>query len=120
LRTDVHHLTMGVDFDREAYELAREQEPPRKTTVDVIVVTHDSRDALERCFHAIQLAAAEVDADVLVVDTASADDSLDFVDGHGGPRVRTIGLADNSGYAAAVDAAAELSSADYLIVLNPD
>lgn len=132
LRTDVQELEQEglvpalapvapLDLDREAYELAQSYAPaaPTLPSVDIILVTHESREDLERCFATVERAAELLQARILVVDNASTDGSLEFCLGQS-QTAQGISLEENRGYAAAVNVAAGCSSADFLVLLNPD
>src|SRR4051812_50013554 len=69
---------VNVDLDREAYTLAVEAGSVSCPTVDVVLVTHDSRDDLERNLQSIERAAGHAGARILVVDNGSTDGSLQF------------------------------------------
>jgi len=45
----------------------------------VILVNHNGRDRLANCLQALQPQAAEAGADVVVVDNASTDSSLEYL-----------------------------------------
>src|SRR4051812_50167212 len=61
-----------VDLDREAYTLAVEAGSVACPTVDVVLVTHESRDELERNFTSLERAARRAGARIIVVDNGSA------------------------------------------------
>ena len=109
-----------VDLDREAYTLALEAGSVACPTIDVVLVTHDSRDDLERNFTSLERAARHAGARIIVVDNGSTDGSLQFCMGRPQPGVDGIALLENRGLASAVNAAASVSSADYLVVMHPD
>src|SRR3954447_11813378 len=109
-----------VDLDREAYTLALEAGSVTCPTIDVVLVTHESRADLERNFTSLERAARHAGARIIVVDNGSSDGSLQFCVGRPQPGVDGIALLENRGLATAVNAAASVSSADYLIVMHPD
>lgn len=82
-----------------------------------IIVTHNSADAISACLETL----AEEGCEIVVVDNASKDATVhlveDFVAWH---EVRLLALADNLGFAAAVNQGAQAASGDVLLVLNPD
>lgn len=88
--------------------------------VAVIVVTYNSSDVIGGLLDCLPRALDGVDADVIVVDNASVDDSV--------RRARAAGVVDrvlvserNRGYAAAInDGARTAEHWDALLVLNPD
>jgi N-acetylglucosaminyl-diphospho-decaprenol L-rhamnosyltransferase len=98
---------------------ARSTEP---LALAVAIVTHDSAGDLRR-FLAGQLAAArEIDAPVIVVDNASADETVgllrEAVAGHPSLTVHEMGR--NAGYAAAVNAAFARAPGRDVLLVNPD
>jgi GT2 family glycosyltransferase len=82
-----------------------------------IIVTHDSRASVGSCLEAL----AGEDCEIVIVDNASHDDTVDrvveFVAWH---PVHLVTNARNLGFAAAVNQAARDASGDVLLVLNPD
>jgi len=80
----------------------------------VIVVSYNSADHLRDCVEPL----SRIDGvNVIVVDSASADDSLASVAGL--PLV-TAPLSDNRGFAHGCNAGARLGTAGYVLLLNPD
>jgi N-acetylglucosaminyl-diphospho-decaprenol L-rhamnosyltransferase len=82
--------------------------------VDVVVVSHNSRTHLRPCIES--LCSAE-DVNVIVVDNASEDGSLDTL---GGLPVSTLGLDYNSGFAAGCNLGWRRGNAPFVLFLNPD
>lgn len=83
-------------------------------TVDVVVVSYNSRDRLRSCV--TPLVGAD-GVQVIVVDNASPDRSLDAMDDL--PVVR-IPLAENMGFARACNIGWHAGSGHYVLFLNPD
>jgi GT2 family glycosyltransferase len=67
-----------------------------------------------------KLSAREAIGSTVVVDNASADASLCFLEGEGLPRVKLIRNADNRGFSAACNQGAAGAEGDYLLFINPD
>ncbi|MDQ6750836.1 MAG: glycosyltransferase family 2 protein [Actinomycetota bacterium] len=86
--------------------------------LSVIVVTHNSRSAVQRCLPPLvdQLAR---DDELVVVDNASIDGTLAAVR-EAAPRVRAVASAENLGFAAGANAGADAASGELLLFLNPD
>jgi N-acetylglucosaminyl-diphospho-decaprenol L-rhamnosyltransferase len=82
--------------------------------VSLIVVSHNTRDDLERC-----LTELGSEHEVIVVDTASSDGSPDLVRDHF-PRAHLLTLADNPGYGGALNAGIAVASGRHLVVMNAD
>ena len=82
-----------------------------------IVVTHNSGAIIRPCLEAL----AGEDCEIVVVDNASADDTVqrieEFVAWH---PVRLIANEENLGFGAAVNQGAREATGDVLLILNPD
>jgi len=82
-----------------------------------IIVTHNSGASIRACLEAL----AGEDCDIVVIDNASADDTVrqvePFIASH---PARLIANDDNVGFAAAVNQGARAAQGDILLVLNPD
>ena len=80
--------------------------------LDVVIVTHNSAEHLDRV-----LGALPDDVDVVVVDNASSDASADIAERYGATTVRgTV----NAGFAAGCNRGAALGAAKRILFLNPD
>lgn len=82
----------------------------------VVVVAHDSGDWLRRCAESVLAQSAPVE--LIVVDNASRDGSLDRLPADA--RLRLIRNADNRGFGAACNQGAAVAQGDALLFLNPD
>ncbi|HEY1369609.1 MAG TPA: glycosyltransferase family 2 protein [Gaiellaceae bacterium] len=84
------------------------------STVDVVIVSYNSRDRLRECVEPL----LEVpDAHVIVVDNASPDRSLEVVEDL---PVQAIQLSSNGGFSHGVNAGWRAGSSPYVLLLNPD
>jgi N-acetylglucosaminyl-diphospho-decaprenol L-rhamnosyltransferase len=84
-------------------------------SVSVVVVSYNSERYLERCLESVQGHGYEI----VVVDNASADGSVDLVRRRF-PDVRVVVLERNVGYGAANNVGFEVTQSEYVLVLNPD
>jgi len=84
------------------------------SSVDVVVVSYNSRAHLRRC---VEPLAGAGGIRVLVVDNASLDDSLEAVDDL---PLRAFRMADNRGFAAGCNAGWRAANGDHVLFLNPD
>jgi GT2 family glycosyltransferase len=85
--------------------------------VSVIVVSHnDQRDLPLSVGSALEQRGVAVET--VVVDNASSDDSRGVIAGM--PRARLLPLAENAGFAAAMNLGIEATSGRYVLALNPD
>ena len=88
--------------------------------VSAVVVTYNHGDEIGDCLEAVLAQDVEGGLEVMVVDNASTDDTLDVVRRYGDRGVRLLALDHNSGYAAATNAAANVTTSELLLLLNPD
>lgn len=86
--------------------------------VSCVVINYNGKAFLQTCLES--LAALEyVDKEIIIIDNNSTDDSVDFLKKHF-PKVRLIANSVNSGYAGAANQAIDVSSGEYIMILNPD
>src|SRR5438093_6790662 len=81
--------------------------------VGIVIVTHDSEAELRPCLDA----ALATGAEVMVVDNASGDGTLEQIWQRG---VQVIVNPANRGFAAAVNQGIRAIQADFVLLLNPD
>ena len=81
----------------------------------ILIVSHNTRDDLERCLASV----SESGREVVVVDTASTDGSVEFVRTRF-PQARMISLSENVGYGTAANAGMAASAGRYVLLLNAD
>lgn len=95
-------------------------DPPRPT-VEALIVSYNTRALLAECLASLQAhrPAGRIELGVAVCDNASTDGSANLVASRF-PHVRLIRQAENMGFARANNLLAGSSSADYLLLLNPD
>ncbi len=89
-----------------------------KPDVSIVIVTYDS----ERDLHTSLVSALTqegVSTEVIVVDNASSDGSLDVVRASG-DQVRLLAQSENLGFAGGMNAGIEAGSGRYVLALNPD
>jgi len=86
-------------------------------TSTVAVINWNSGRLLRTCIES--LLATTTNADILVIDNASADTSLESVEGFRN-RVNFVRNSVNRGFAAAVNQAFHTTSTSYILILNPD
>ncbi|MBW2338970.1 MAG: glycosyltransferase family 2 protein [Deltaproteobacteria bacterium] len=93
-----------------------ETSPP--SDLSVIVVNYNTADFLVRCLNSIA-SQTQIDSEVIVVDNASQDNSLDLIRNNF-PWVIVIANERNLGFARANNLALKTCRADYVYFLNPD
>jgi N-acetylglucosaminyl-diphospho-decaprenol L-rhamnosyltransferase len=90
-----------------------------RPAVDVIIVSHNTRDDLSACLASLVQHPPDPLGTILVVDNASSDGSADLVRRRW-PAVRVIALDRNAGFAAANNVAMRQAAAPLLLLLNSD
>ena len=86
--------------------------------LSIVIVTYNCIDWVDRCLNGLEAALDGVEAEVIVIDNASADGSADRVAMH--PNVRLVRNACNVGFAKAVNQGAADAGAEWILLLNPD
>ncbi len=87
--------------------------------LSVIIVNYNVRAFLENCLLSVQRACEFIQTEILVVDNASDDGSVEVVRNKF-PQVKLIVNENNIGFAAANNRAIIESQGKYLLLLNPD
>ena len=85
--------------------------------VRVGIVSWNTAEHLDRCLAALPAALGDLRAEVVVVDNASSDDSVEVASRHG---VHVVVNGTNEGYARGMNQALEGTTAPVLVALNPD
>lgn len=93
--------------------------PISNAKVSVIVVTYHSREYIERCLSSIFDSNKEASLEVIVVDNASNDGTVELVQATY-PSVRILRNKYNYGFATANNQGFDVSTGDYVVALNPD
>ena len=89
---------------------------PRLT---VIIVNYNVKHFLEQALVASLGAAERVPTEIIVVDNASADGSVEMVERRF-PDITVIRNLDNTGFSKANNQGIEIAKGDYILLLNPD
>jgi GT2 family glycosyltransferase len=87
--------------------------------LSIIIVNWNTRDLLRECLSSIYKHPPSAAFEVLVVDNASADGSVQMLE-EGFPQVRLIENHENIGFARANNQAIQQSIGHYVLLLNPD
>lgn len=89
------------------------------TELAVVVVNHNAGSFLPACISSIYAAAGDLSLDVVLVDNASTDGSVErSVREH--PSLRVVANGVNRGFAAAANQGIRETKAPYVFLLNPD
>ena len=87
--------------------------------LSIIIVNYNVKYFTEQCLYSVQKAIAGMDAEVIVVDNSSADESVAYLQ-EIFPWVHFIVNPSNKGYASANNRGYQLAKGDYILFLNPD
>ncbi|MEO8403374.1 MAG: glycosyltransferase [Chitinophagaceae bacterium] len=87
--------------------------------LSIIIVNYNVKHFLEQCLYSVQKANAGIQAEVIVVDNHSVDNSIDYLQPNF-PTVKFVVNSENVGFAKACNQGLQLSTGKYILFLNPD
>lgn len=87
--------------------------------LSVIIVSYNVKFFLEQCILSVKRAIEEVDAEIIVVDNHSKDESVEHIQQRF-PDVRCISSLHNLGFSRANNLAIRQCRGEYVLLLNPD
>jgi len=87
--------------------------------LSVIILNYNVRYFLELCLRSVEAAITNLDAEIIVVDNMSPDDSCDMVK-QLFPNVKLIENKSNDGFSAGNNLGIKEAQGEYLCILNPD
>lgn len=90
------------------------------TDISVVLVSYNTRELLKRCLQTVSTNTdSSVSYEIIVVDNASIDGSVEMLQ-RDFPDVRVLPMSENLGFGPACNRAVEVSSGEYIALLNPD
>ena len=96
---------------------------PATLDLSIITVSYNVRDLLQRCIASVEAALdqAGLQGEMLVVDNASTDGTLDMLEQYASPdRVRVLASKENLGFTRGNNRAIGQAGGRYVMLLNPD
>jgi GT2 family glycosyltransferase len=90
-----------------------------RPAISIIIVNYKVPEFIMQAISSIKAAAAAANAEIIVVDNASEDQSKEIIGGQF-PEVLFIGLKKNIGFGKACNIGVRHSHGEYLLFLNPD
>jgi GT2 family glycosyltransferase len=87
--------------------------------LSVIILNYNVAPFLRLCLQSVQQAVSEINAEVIVVDNASSDDSCEMVKTFF-PNVTLIKNPENNGFSAGNNIGVTAATGEYICLLNPD
>jgi len=95
------------------------QTQPNTPVVSAIIVSYNTRQMTLECLRALCASLAGIAHEVIVVDNASSDGSVDAIRAEF-PEARVFARTDNSGFGAANNEAMRAAAGEYFLLLNSD
>ena len=86
----------------------------------VVIVSYNVRYFVEQCIISVQRATEGIEREIYVVDNASSDDTVSYLDARFGSDIVLIESPHNLGFARANNIAIRQSKGEYVLLLNPD
>lgn len=90
-----------------------------KNKISIVIVTHNSTPALKSCLASLHQTLEGVEAELVVVDNGSNDDSPEQIR-HQFPNALVVVNDRNRGFAAACNQALKETTGEFVLLLNPD
>lgn len=87
--------------------------------LSIIIVNYNVKYFLEQCLHSVEKAIAQLEAEVWIVDNASTDGSIEYLQNKFS-FVKYISNTQNGGFAKANNQGLEKATGEYILFLNPD
>ncbi|MGO3183286.1 MAG: glycosyltransferase family 2 protein [Aequorivita sp.] len=87
--------------------------------LSVVILNYNVRYFLEQCILSVQKAIENLDAEIIVIDNDSKDDSCEMVKTHF-PSLTLIENKENVGFSTANNQAVAVAKGEYVCILNPD
>ncbi|MEM6687464.1 MAG: glycosyltransferase family 2 protein, partial [Bacteroidota bacterium] len=87
--------------------------------LSVIILNYNVRYFLEACLRSVQAAIETLDAEIIVIDNNSPDDSCDMMRTIF-PEIKLIANQENVGFAKANNQGVQVAKGEYVCILNPD
>jgi GT2 family glycosyltransferase len=87
--------------------------------LSVIILNYNVRYFLEQCILSVQRSIKSIDAEIIVIDNNSTDDSCEMVKTRF-PNVQLIANTKNAGFSKANNQAVKVAKGKYVCILNPD
>jgi GT2 family glycosyltransferase len=88
-------------------------------SLSIVIVNYNVRYFLRQCLQSIYKSEVNADLELIVVDNASEDGSVDMLKKEF-PGIRLICNSENLGFSKANNAAFKIAASDFILVLNPD
>ncbi len=91
----------------------------KRPLISVVIVNYNVKEYLAQALHSLQRALTDIPHEIFVVDNASVDGSVAYIQQHF-PDVHLIASNENLGFARANNLALQKVSGEYVVLINPD
>ncbi len=88
--------------------------------LSVIIVNYNVKYFLEQCLISVQKARGKMQVEIIVIDNASSDGSIEMLTQKFGKDITLIANDDNPGFSKANNQGIHIASGKYVLLLNPD
>lgn len=99
--------------------MERDQMAEAQVDLSIIIVNWNVKELLMECLRSIEEQAGDINLEVIVVDSASSDESADMIE-EAFPWVKLIASKQNLGYPRGNNVGISVSSGRHILILNPD
>lgn len=89
-------------------------------TLSILIISYNTRKMTLECLRSVYQETNETTFEVIVLDNASTDGSVEAIASEFGSRVRLIPATENIGFAAGNNRAAQQARGGFFLLLNPD
>lgn len=87
--------------------------------LSVVIINYNVKFFLEQCLYAVRAATSGLEAEIIVIDNYSSDQSLEYLQPKF-PEVKFVANTINVGFAKANNQAIQMCTGEYILILNPD
>ena len=91
----------------------------RELDLSIIIVNYNVKEFLQNLIHSIHKAAQNLSYEIIIVDNASGDGSIDFIR-EKLPQAKLIANDTNLGFGKANNQALRIAQGEYILLINPD
>ena len=90
--------------------------------LSIIIVNYNVKAFLQNLLHSIEKAARDIEHEIIIVDNASDDGSVEFINKnfHHDSRIKLIANPENQGFGKANNQGMQIAKGKYFLLLNPD
>jgi GT2 family glycosyltransferase len=88
--------------------------------ISIVIVNYNVREYVVNLLHSIERALGDLKVEIIVVDNASSDGSVEFLQDEFGGKIKLLAQTENLGFGRANNLAIAMASGKYTLLINPD